>query len=207
MAFRKKTFRKKTNYRRRRFINRRKNTANKPKTYLFKRRVITDMETTGGSITDFNGYNFSLDDVPNYTEFEDMFDRFKISAVKLQFMPVISSVDSMTPDAGQPKLEFISSYVDYNDTNTPTSINEVLENQYCKITRGTKIHTRYLKPMHLTGDAITSFGQSRSWLNMIHHNTPHYGVKVASQLNVIPTSQTTYGRLIATYYLAFRDPK
>ena len=62
--------------------------------YNFTRKCEYDqVYPTFGNAVD-RVFTFALADLPNYTEFTTLFDQYRINAVKLTFIPRLSSADS-----------------------------------------------------------------------------------------------------------------
>ena len=80
------------------------------------------------------GFNFSLNDLPNYTEFTALYDQYKINAVRFTMLPQqtqsisIGSVNNPIANAR------VFSAIDYNDGSAPASVDELREYKTCKST-------------------------------------------------------------------------
>lgn len=180
----------------------------------FKRSVYLSGNIVTSVTSDtFTNQFFSLSNVPNYTEFTNLYDQYKINAVKVTLIPrgntaeITASSGASTVFQGQSVGVF--SVIDYDDTAALANINEACQYQNMKMTRATQQHSRYLKPrfnlLSVTNQGTGATGASqntRGWLDCDYINVPHYGVKWALQQNV--NYNLTYDVKI-DYYLAFKN--
>lgn len=180
----------------------------------FKRSVYLSGNIVTSVTSDtFTNQFFALSNVPNYTEFTNLYDQYKINAVKVTLIPrgntaeITASSGASTVFQGQSVGVF--SVIDYDDTAALANINEACQYQNMKMTRATQQHSRYLKPrfnlLSITNQGTGATGASqntRGWLDCDYINVPHYGVKWALQQNV--NYNLTYDVKI-DYYLAFKN--
>lgn len=155
---------------------------------------------------------FTLNEVPNRSEFTSLYDQYRINGVKITWIPRGNVADiAPTGTAGvfQGQSTGVFSAIDYDDATVPTSINQLNEYQNCKMTRATQMHSRYLKPrINLQGTTNQGTGatgatfNTRGWLDCTQDNVPHFGVKYAFQQSV--NYAMTYD-LKVDYYLAFKN--
>lgn len=181
----------------RRPISRRQNT------HSFKRTAyIPGWVTTSPTIDVLFKLESALADVPNYTEFTNLFDRFKIGGVLFKLIsrfnvaPVGPSVPSQ-----------VMTCLDY-DGNGPTTIAALNQYQNKKTTRGTAIHKRFYKPAVLLAayQSLTGTSYVPKWNQYIDTAgvgpaTPHYGL-----YGIIPAcvADVTYD-LEVTYWIQCRN--
>lgn len=193
---RKKTFR-------RRYRKQTRFSKKGQKLYLFKRFCdygeLTVSSLTGGSFA----YNFSLNDLPNYTEFTSLYDMYKLNAVKITFIPQQTESISLGSINNANNVRFFSA-IDYNDSSAPASANELREYQTCKVTSVFKQHKRYIyKPKIL--DSVSS--SRTAWIATASPSTNHYGLKVwVDPIDSTTTTSMTY-QVEAKLYLSFKQVK
>ena len=160
--------------------------------------------TIANTVTTAVGFNFSLNDLPNYTEFTALYDMYKINAVKISFLPQMNNSVSIgsinNPNAS---ARFFSA-IDYNDASTPGSSDELRQYKTCKITPILKKHTRMIyKPKILT---TNSFSIS-PWMATSSPSENYYGLRVfVEAMDSTSTLSMTYS-VEAKYYLAFKNVK
>lgn len=170
----------------------RKRTVNKMsrQVHLFKRTAYLGNQTAtisvAGAATPIAvAHSFSLSQLPNYSEFTALFDQYKITGAKLTYTPAttVGVSDPTVANAAVNGYSRIHSVIDYDDTNTPTSEDQLLEYGSHKSSPPFKVHTRYLKPKMLQEiyrSAISTAYAPRSntFIDMSAPDVPHYGVKV-----------------------------
>lgn len=189
----------------------------------FKRVVkISDItaswSSAGGAVNIAGAYAFSLDSLPNYTEFTALYDMYKIKGVKLSFVPsgnsyMTSTVSGITSAVGFSRFH---SVIDYDDLSTPANETTLLQYNTLRSTPGYRIHNRFVKPrvqMSVLDDntagtvAPAAIGRAGQWLDTDNPTIDHTGIKIwcSAPINSGATAGTsiTYS-VYATYYLAFK---
>lgn len=176
---------------------------------------IRELGLTGGSC-----YNFScsLQFVPDFQEFTNLYDQYKIKAIKVSFIPVcnfstfqgITGMTNTNPPF-QPGQYAVRSYsaLDFNfDTTGIQKVDDIREYQNMKWKPYPRIHTRYFYPRINNVDTEGGYTyKEQPWLNTGDAGvTEHYGLKFAVDQTTAPTGTILY-RIETKYYLAFRVPK
>lgn len=143
---------------------------------------------------------FRLSDVPNASEFSNLYDQYKIRGIKWKLMVRSSDFAS---GITAPKVFTV---VDYDDATAPTNLNEILQYQNVKVSQFGNTHARYLKPKITPqlGDLSTLINMrsvGTGWVDMANTNVPHYGIKGI----ITPSSSALAFDLHITYYLAFKS--
>lgn len=149
-----------------------------------------------------------LTDIPAWTEFSNLFDSYKLMALKVMFIPLADNTTSI----GNETVYFnrIFSCIDYNDRSVPTTISEVREYENCKFSPGNRIHKRYFKPnftidMENTIGQGTSSNSQKAWLNTNNAgDVEHFGLKYAIETLGSTASYTLY-KVEYKVYLAFKS--
>lgn len=150
--------------------------------------------------------NFALSDLPNSSDFTNLFDFYRICAVKLQFI-----FQSNNQDTGSntilsiPVMHYIA---DYDDSIGFANENQALEKEGVKTRRIDKPFQYYLVPRvsnETYNNGITtgySLGRKKQWIDSNSSGIAHFGLKawVSSGVNTI-TGQL---KIYATYYLQFK---
>lgn len=172
---------------------------------MFKRFTGALGTVTIQSISDtFQAFNFSLDDLPSYTEFTALYDMYKINAVKVSFLPQMTENISLTSVNNPHAYTRFFSAIDYNDSTAPSSIDELRQYQTCKYTPILRPHKRYIyKPK-----ILDSSNTSRSpWIATSSPSTNYFGLKIAVE-NMNSTTTTSMDYVIeAKYYVSFKNVK
>lgn len=159
--------------------------------HYFKRKVIlaniTASTNAVGVQTPATGaLSFSLSSLPNASEFTSLFDQYKITGVKLDFIPFGDSVNlplaSMSGSSSvmSPGGPLILA-VDYDDNTTPAVASQLLEYQTCKVIPIPRRHRMYIRPKFATevyrSGVASGYGARSGWLDCSNSDVPHYGVK------------------------------
>ena len=142
--------------------------------------VSNDATWTGGN-DNFGAMSFKIQQVSNFTELTPIFDRYKIRGIKVQFecrQNIWYGYGTATPPV-------VTTVIDYDDDNPPTSQVELQERATCRIQQfsaSRMIISRYFKP-RVTGlvykTPLTS-GYSvvtPPYLDVNNPDIPHYGLK------------------------------
>lgn len=174
-------------------------------THWFK-RVATTTITASHTADTALGFVFKLSDLPSSSEFTDLFDQYKISGVKVEFIPRGNSSDL---DDGHTRLLYTA--IDRTDDASPT-LNGISQYQSMRKTPLTRRHKRYFKPAVLTSVATdpelttTSLGSKwNQWINTAYPDVEHLGLKLfIAQLG--GDIDLTLDMVI-TYYIGMRTVK
>jgi len=201
-------------YRRRGYTN---------KTYYYKRQQRQAIQRTVAAATaTFASIAFSLDQMPNYTEFTQLYDQYKIRKVKVEWVNQRSvNTDSYTFSIVDPTTGIVTggtstrifpeiwTVIDRDDTAPPTTLGEMLEYQSLRVTKGATRHKRILRPkfaVPVFRGALSADGyMPRSgWIDCSYPDVPHYGIKDAYVNPDNNDAAVFSGEQIITYYVAFR---
>jgi len=172
-----------------------------PGTHEFKRTVYLPAFTSVAGSNVFGALNFNLAAVPGASEFTALFDMYKISAVKVMFMPRGNSAEVGTNNNNGKMFTVL----DYDDDTVPGAIDTLMQYEGLKTTSLTQDHTRYLKPKFARSiyqsAVTTAYGVGSGWIDCDSSPVPHYGVKYALQ----GTAGANIIDLKVTYYLKFKN--
>lgn len=149
------------------------------------------------------GYNFSLNDLPNYSEFTTLYDSYKINAVKISFIPQQDANVSLSLANNAIANARFFSAIDYTDSSL-TAINDLREYKTAKWTSLLRTHTRYIyKPK-----ILDSSGFSVSpWMATTALAGDYFGLKIAVE-DIQSTGITSFTyKIECKYYLSFKNVK
>lgn len=160
---------------------------------------------TGGPSVGYADF-FTLNSLPDFTDFTALYDQYQIKAVKYTLLPRISNAGPSGAVGNPSILGNIWSVLDYDDSNVPTSLNQLLQYQNLKRTQYHKIHSRFIKPtVQLgVGSPLTSSAiKKRQWLDAASTAIPHLGIKlwVDGSLGSYPLTFDLQVKM----YLAFKN--
>lgn len=166
----------------------------KPKMYGFTRGVenLLALESpTAGWLTTFDGsvvktFSYSLNELPNYAEFVNLFNQYKLNMSVLKFYPSYSQVVSSTAPVASNNL-IITVWANTHGTplTTAFSDDDLLEIQRKKqwmfpLNKPTTIKMPLFQLRSTYGGTInTDYAVQRPrYINTLEPGTPHYGINV-----------------------------
>lgn len=157
----------------------------------------------------FFSYTFRIDGLPNVSEFTSVFDQYKITAVKLHFVPRWTTSELYTTGVTLQMPNLVTAF-DGSDAVIPTSVDNVLEYDSCRIHGPlNKMITRVIYPSAATpvfrSGASSAYGRYGGWVDCAYPDVQFFGFRAA--LLGVPTVNTFHVDVYATYYLEFRNTK
>lgn len=165
-------------------------------------RMLDNGILTSSTVADiFPAYNYALQYLTSYSEFTALFDQYRIVRVETTFMPTITEISALGT--------FVNSYlltaIDYDDSNTYTTVNDALQVATASITPLTKQVVRGFTPrcaIAAYSGTFTSYAQAPTmqWVDCASPGVQHYGLKTAIPL----TGSTQTWRVMHRYFLEFR---
>lgn len=160
------------------------------------------------------GFNFRLSDLPDSGEFQNLFDRYKITGVKIKVMPLVLAVDNGTGNRGLSCI--LHDVIDHDDSSAPaasaTGLKNLQEYESYKCTDMAvgKQHKRYIVPRNAVGvyaGAFTSYGNVRNmWIDAASPDVQYYGWKgMLEILNDTGIVLHVSLKVTLKYYLVCKD--
>jgi len=132
----------------------------------------------------FRATGFSLDQLPNYTEFTNLYDNFRIKAVRLKFFYDVDGI--VDPGRG---CGWLYSCTDETDVVPPSTLDEMYQYRTFRVTSLAKCnerHTRYFTPklsMQIYRSSLTTgytTPKRNPWVSTTDPSTIHFGFKYAT---------------------------
>lgn len=209
-TYKKKPFKK--------FSQRKPVIARNPNVHYFKRTAVNQMTITtpaavgswltaipSSGTTQFN--EFILAQVPNYLEFRDMYDTYKICGIKVKYVLDVDSANTGTVSNVPGSMPTLITVNDYNDSTAVTSETDMLQYKTYKSTRMNYPITRYFRPTQKI-EATGSTGVVKSRWNPTLSNPEHHGLKAAVIGYNFTADSINIGRLriYTTFYLGMKTP-
>lgn len=139
---------------------------------------------------------FTLDQLPDYTDFTRLFDMYKIQKIEIQWNPEYTELTDAALVSNAVNV-YVNSVVDLTDASSPSSVDELLQSQQLQQTSVTKVHSRKWQPTFLMGGLVPC----SCWLPTSSPGSRHYCVKVA----VPPTGVAMTFRSRAKFSLEFAN--
>ena len=129
--------------------------------------------------------DFQLGYLPNYQEFKDLFDKYKINYVDVTFIYDHNSGEVATSAgiAANANMGLPNIYVvrDYDDKTVLTGVDDYLEYEDCKVHRLDKPFTFRVYPRISTAaysGAFTSYTNTKApWIDCNSAGVQHFGIK------------------------------
>lgn len=172
--------------------------ASRAKTYNFKRSWNAGTGTTVALTPTLYAANFSLNDIPGYLEFTNLFDYYKINRVRFRLIPYQTESNS-TGTVNNAANVPIFSVVDTSDSTAPASVEELCEYQDHKINNLYQGLDVYFKPKFADATSAMRDGYVACTNPSLNWN----GFKFA----IPPTTNAMTYYLVWTFYVSFKDPK
>lgn len=158
-------------------------------------------------------FKFKLEDLPNYQDFTQLYEQFKITGVSLRFIPWIGTESSSNATARTDTIAYCIDRGANDLINVSPSFNSLLENQDVRLRNSQRPFKVWIgSPVaHQGADAQTQVVNKPSpWLDsqLVTRSSivDHHGIKFSFQNNVAD-STAVYYRVYATYYITCRNPQ
>lgn len=173
-------------------------TPNLGPSIMLTRRVegLFDITTTGIA-ANFGVFNFSLNDLPGYTDFTALFQMYRIEAVEIVWRPEYTELTDAALVSNAVNVCFNTSINIIG--STPTSVDDVLQNSNCSSSSITRQHKVVFRPAVLMDNVspcycfVSSQSPSTNW----------WGVSYGIQATGVPMTF----RSTAVFRLALRAPQ
>lgn len=145
---------------------------------IFQAFISNGYLQSSATVPTYTAININLNQFPQATSLAAVFDLYRCMTVEYTLEPVISSVDSISNNAGT-----LFTALDYDDSNVPSSTTTLLEYANCITTVGYLPVVRTQIPaiaVAAYSGAFTSYAErQRMWLNCSSLTIQHYGMKTA----------------------------
>lgn len=165
-------------------------------------------------------YSFRLNNIPTYTEFTNLFEQYRINAVKLTFIPEwIGGLDQnnayMSSTGGSPFISSPRLYTLIDKDGDPQTNTEdrMLENSKARLIKAPhRPFSIFVRKPCAQFEVATSLGFSGAapkaspWLDCDNYGVNHFGCAIGAQVNGSATASMPY-RIVATYYMQFKIAK
>lgn len=170
--------------------------------YNFKRTFDVGAGTlvTDGVNPTLSAFNFSMNDMPGYTELTGLFDFYKLKGVRVRVLPYYQSDSNSTGSVNNSRNPPIFYAIDRSDSTAPATVSELLEYQDHKISNVWKGFDVYVKGPKFADATSAARG---GWVATSNATLNWFGLKVA----IPPTGVANAFYVIMTYYVSCKDPK
>lgn len=120
-----------------------------------------------------SAFFFMLSQVPNSTDFTNLFDMYCLKKIEIDWVPEYTELTDAAPLSNAVNVR-VNSAIDLTDNLAPASVNEVLQFQQLVSTGITKPHKRSWQPTFLMGGLVPC----SCWLPTSSPAERHYGLKI-----------------------------
>lgn len=168
--------------------------------YKFKRTYNYGTVSTDGINPTLTAFNFSINDMPGYTELTTLFDNYKLTGLKFKLIPYQQTQSNSTGSVNNSKNVPIFYVIDRTDSTAPASIDEVLEYNDHKIANAYSGFEVWI-PNPRFSDATSAL--RGGYVAVTNPSLNWYGLKIA----IPPTTAATTYYVVVTYYVSMKDPK
>lgn len=166
--------------------------------------VFTSNQLQDSTANQFGYFNFSLSDLPNNGEITAMFNQYKITGVKLRFIPMQGTE---TSPGSTNLMNALAVQVDKSVRGVPASFDEIIEASNAKVfsaaQKGFSIWIS--RPLAAATIASSSALLTNSWIDSDKTDAKHYGLRYAFQNGY--ASVYTRFMAYATYYVRVKGMK
>lgn len=162
---------------------------------------------------------FQLNDVISPSDFTNLYDRYKITGVKITFIPLVNqgyTGISTSTNQSSATIPTINYCVDYDDSVVPVTSLDILEKMDAKVRRLDRPFSVYIKNPKVetivNSDSGAVAGQigSAGYYNCAQDTINFRGLKFWIRDMALPAAASNLNSLIRVqtkYYLAFKDPQ
>ena len=154
--------------------------------HRFKRSYTTSISLVydGATSHTTGAFVFALSDMPNYTEFTGLFDKYKITGIKAVFLPRITNVNHSDVTSTFTEVPPIYTAIDYDDATIPGSVTDLEQYNTFKVHWEVKPFSLYFKPqiaIAAYSGTFTSYASANNlWIDAASPGVQYYGLKWAS---------------------------
>ena len=151
----------------------------------------------------------ALSDLNGYTDFTNLFEQFKMTAIKLSFYPYIGdSANVSTTGSGAGNMSPLAYAVNRSNSTTNPTFAQLMEDQDVKVVSSQKPFSVWINApkFYAPADGLTIAQEKTGWLSSTDQgfNVHHYGLRFA--FDQIQTTAQVGFRVFATYYLSCKNP-
>jgi len=159
---------------------------------------VSALLTQSTTLPVFTATSFQLSDLPDYTEFTALFDKYRITSIEAWLFP--RNTQTATGSNG-----LITSVIDYDDATALSTVSQAMEYQNQSTAPGNCGHYRRFTPaisLAAYSGAFTSYAQRQNqWIDSASPSVQHYGYKLAS---TVATTAFVYDAIFK-YHIEFQQ--
>ncbi len=151
-------------------------------------------------------FYWTIGNAPNYTDFTNLFDQYRILEAVVSFVPYVNTVPSGS--ANYPGI--IGTWIDYDDASLPANLQEGQQYESYQRNNCTVPFVRVIKPRSAVatyaGATANGYGNVYGmWQDSANPNVQHYGLKLCIHNSTYSSSTNIY-EIEATVTYQCRSP-
>lgn len=173
--------------------------------HSFKRTaILTPIGLSDSAVKDC--LQFKLSDLDDYSDFTNLFDQYRINAVKISFVPNFSN-SALEYAANSAGLHSIHTVIDHNDNTDPNDVLELMQYDNYRRKRIDRVMTRYFKVNTLADTKPSGLSAEwKKWISTSSTDVAYYGLKY--WIDALESSTVTaVFDVFVTYYIQCRSVK
>lgn len=156
-------------------------------------------------------FTFQLQDVNNSTDFTNLFQRYKITGVKLRFIPTRGDGADVSAPVTSGVMCPLAIAINRGATTLTAqerNFDQIMEQQDARIYSTNKPFSIYVPSpkFYAPADGLTQAQEKSGWLQNAHPEVDHYGLQFAWQFPANDQTACQF-RVFATYYLKMSNPQ
>lgn len=155
-------------------------------------------------------YQFTANTLPEFPNFIELYDQYKIAKIVLSFEPKYSGTNTSGIAPIQKWMRIVH---DYDDANPLATEDQYLDYSNCKsrlCTQGRVIrmvlYPKVLKPAYILGGSFQTQPSKSGWLDTDSYTVPHLGLKVFVPDLGLPINYGMFN-VRCTYVLKFKNSR
>lgn len=171
---------------------------------------------TSAAAAGYFSFFTTLAELPQVSQFTNIFDAYRINKVVFKFIPLSNNVNlpQNTPGNLAAAPQWLSTVIDYDDSSILTTEGSMLEYESFKQTAPYRRHTRSFVPAlaieaYKTSGTTIAYSQARKkWIDAAYTDVPHYGVKGLVNGPAIQADQVQCAwKVYCTMYVSFKQTR
>jgi len=155
----------------------------------------------------FLSFNFSLDQLAQYTSFTTLFDQYRFEEVQVIIRPMYNAIG--LSNISTTRVPMLYTVIDYDDNATPGSLAVLQEYSNCAISEFETTVATFQPHIALAaydGSVFTSFAnQTNQWIDAAYPAVKHYGVKMGCDPGISGQTNLQCWNIAVRYRLSFKN--
>lgn len=171
----------------------------------FKRTYEWGTPIQSGNVDVHNAFYFQLDQLPNYTEFTNLYDQYKVYSITYTIMPTFNV--NLVTATNTTQLTPVLYVHDYDDSNALASDTDYYQYSNLKMKRAGSTFKIQLYPkiagavyQSAVSTGYSTLPSNKQWIDIAQYQVKHYGIKIKFPTCFATSNYTTYRALITVHF-------